>query len=31
LIGVSEERLVVLDLERLLSDPRIVVNDGENE
>lgn len=29
--GVSEERLVVLDLERLLSDPRIVVNDGENE
>jgi purine-binding chemotaxis protein CheW len=29
--GVSEERLVVLDLARLLSDPRIVVNDGENE
>ena len=29
--GVSEERLVVLDLERLLSDPRIVVNDGEPE
>jgi purine-binding chemotaxis protein CheW len=29
--GVSEERLVVLDLERLLLDPRIVVNDGDNE
>lgn len=29
--GVSEERLVVLDLDRLLSDPRIVVNDGDNE
>ncbi len=29
--GVSEERLVVLDLGRLLSDPRIVVNDGDNE
>ena len=29
--GVSEESLVVLDLARLLSDPRIVVNDGENE
>lgn len=29
--GVSEERMVVLDLERLLSDPGIVVNDGENE
>lgn len=29
--GVSEERLVVLDLERLLTDPRIVVNDGDNE
>ncbi|HUQ08710.1 MAG TPA: chemotaxis protein CheW [Steroidobacteraceae bacterium] len=29
--GVSEDRLVVLDLARLLSDPRIVVNDGENE
>lgn len=27
--GVSAERLVVLDLERLLSDPKIVVNDGE--
>jgi purine-binding chemotaxis protein CheW len=31
LMGVSEERLVVLDLERILMDPRIVVNDGENE
>ena len=31
LLGVSEERLVVLDLDRLLSDPAIVVNDGENE
>lgn len=29
--GISEERLVVLDLGRLLSDPRIVVNDGDNE
>jgi purine-binding chemotaxis protein CheW len=29
--GISEDRLVVLDLGRLLSDPRIVVNDGENE
>jgi purine-binding chemotaxis protein CheW len=29
--GVSGERLVVLDIERLLNDPRIVVNDGENE
>ena len=29
--GVTAESLVVLDLERLLSDPRIVVNDGENE
>jgi purine-binding chemotaxis protein CheW len=29
--GISEERLVVLDLARLLSDPRIVVNDGDNE
>lgn len=29
--GVSEESLVVLDLDRLLLDPRIVVNDGENE
>jgi purine-binding chemotaxis protein CheW len=29
--GVSEDRLIVLDLARLLSDPRIVVNDGENE
>jgi purine-binding chemotaxis protein CheW len=29
--GVSEDRLAVLDLARLLSDPRIVVNDGENE
>jgi purine-binding chemotaxis protein CheW len=27
LMGVSEERLVVLDLERILADPRIVVND----
>jgi purine-binding chemotaxis protein CheW len=25
--GVSEERLVVLDLDRILADPRIVVND----
>ena len=25
--GVSEERLVVLDLERILADPRIVVDD----
>lgn len=25
--GVSEQRLVVLDLERILADPRIVVND----
>ena len=31
LMGVSEERLVVLDLARLLSDPKIVVNDGESE
>jgi purine-binding chemotaxis protein CheW len=29
--GVTAESLVVLDLHRLLSDPRIVVNDGENE
>lgn len=29
LAGISEDRLVVLDLGRLLSDPRIVVNDGE--
>jgi purine-binding chemotaxis protein CheW len=29
--GVSEDRLIVLDLARLLSDPGIVVNDGENE
>ena len=29
--GVSEESLVVLDLERILTDPRIVVNDGDNE
>lgn len=29
--GIGAEGLVVLDLERLLSDPRIVVNDGENE
>jgi purine-binding chemotaxis protein CheW len=29
--GVSEERLVVLDLERILNDPRIVVNDGDIE
>lgn len=29
--GISEERLVVLDAGRLLSDPRIVVNDGESE
>jgi purine-binding chemotaxis protein CheW len=29
--GVSDERLVVLDLERILSDPKIVVHDeGEN-
>jgi purine-binding chemotaxis protein CheW len=25
--GISEERLVVLDLERILADPKIVVND----
>jgi purine-binding chemotaxis protein CheW len=29
--GVTGDRLVVLDIERLLNDPRIVVNDGENE
>ena len=29
--GLTAEGLVVLDIERLLSDPRIVVNDGENE
>lgn len=29
--GISAERLVVLDLERVLSDPRIIVNDEENE
>jgi purine-binding chemotaxis protein CheW len=31
LLGVSAERLVVLDLDRLLQDPRIVVNDGDRE
>jgi purine-binding chemotaxis protein CheW len=25
--GVSEERLVVLDLDRLLSDPKIIVHE----
>ncbi len=29
--GVSEERLVVLNLDRILNDPRIVVNDGDIE
>jgi hypothetical protein len=29
--GVTGDRLVVLDIEHLLNDPRIVVNDGENE
>jgi purine-binding chemotaxis protein CheW len=29
--GVSADRLVVLDLARVLSDPKIVVNDGDNE
>jgi purine-binding chemotaxis protein CheW len=29
--GVTADRLVVLDLARILSDPAIVVNDGENE
>jgi purine-binding chemotaxis protein CheW len=29
--GVSEDRLVVLDLASLMSDPGIVVNDGEKE
>lgn len=29
--GICDERLIVLDLERLLADPRIVVNDGDNE
>jgi len=29
--GITAESLVVLDLGRLLSDPRIVVNDGEYE
>jgi len=29
--GVSEERLVVLNIERILNDPRIVVNDGDIE
>lgn len=31
LAGVSEQRLVVLDLERILNDPGIVVNDGDSE
>lgn len=26
--GVSDERLVVLDLDRILSDPKIIVHDG---
>lgn len=29
--GISEERLVVLDLDRILGDPRIVVNHGDHE
>ena len=31
LAGICEDRLIVLDLERLLADPRIVVNEGDNE
>jgi purine-binding chemotaxis protein CheW len=31
LAGVTEERLVVLNLERILNDPRIVVNDGDSQ
>jgi purine-binding chemotaxis protein CheW len=31
LMGVSEQRLVVLAIDRILADPRIVVNDGDNE
>jgi purine-binding chemotaxis protein CheW len=31
LLGVGEGRLVVLDLERILADPRILVDDGDNE
>jgi purine-binding chemotaxis protein CheW len=31
LAGVSEERLVVLDLDRILNDPGIVVNDGDSQ
>jgi purine-binding chemotaxis protein CheW len=31
LLGISGGRLVVLDLERILADPRILVDDGDNE
>lgn len=30
LMGVTEERVVVLDLARILQDPRIVVDDGDS-
>jgi purine-binding chemotaxis protein CheW len=29
--GICDDRLIVLDLERLLADPRMLVNDGDNE
>lgn len=29
--GITDEHVVVLDLARILSDPGIVVNDGDNE
>ena len=27
--GITEERLVVLDIAQILADPKIIVNDGE--